>query len=750
LQAAVLRSSVKTTPSPPVSVVLAARDAEQSLARAVASILRQSLRELELIVVDDGSTDATAARLDELADPRLVVLRNERPLGLAGALNRGLERARGRYVARMDADDVALPQRLELQLARLQAEPRIALVGSGVSELWPGDRLGASHVLPAGTLVTRWRSLFGTPFFHPTVVVERELLDRHGLRYDSAYDAGDASTEDYELWSRLLDHADADNVPAPLLLYGRHPGQASARRHEHQTELRRRIALERMAAVAPGLAPEARELAWLVGDARPLPPGRAEEAADAFAALLEAFLQAYARDDQRRAVERLAVRALVRAAVAARRPGLVGRLPAAEELLRLPGERLARRAVARPLRRQAGRWLERLAQPAGAPGPIRVALVSPEPTPYRSPLLDRVARRPEVDLTVLYAGRTLIDRRWAVAPHHPHRVLGGFRIPGLRPLLRHDYRITPGIAAALGAARPDVVVVTGWSTFSSQAAIVWCRLRHVPFLLLVSSHDEGPRPGWRRRVKAAVVPRLVRRAQGALVLGSLSRQSLVARGADPGTIRIFANTVDVEEWGRRADELRGRRAELRAALGAAAADVVVLSVARLAPEKGLDRLLEAAAASRHQALLVVLAGSGPRAAALASLAGRLGVRLKLAGEVAWEKLVELYVAADVFALLSEHEPWGVVVNEAAACSLPLLLSDRVGAAADLLIEGENGRLVRAGDVEATADALRELADNPGLRARMGARSRELIAGWSYDASVDSFVEAVTEAALRPA
>lgn len=148
----------------------------------------------DVLVVDDGSTDATAARLDELADPRLVVLRNERPLGLAGALNRGLERARGRYVARMDADDVALPQRLELQLARLQAEPRIALVGSGVSELWPGDRLGASHVLPAGTLVTRWRSLFGTPFFHPTVVVERELLDRHGLRYDSAYDAGDAST----------------------------------------------------------------------------------------------------------------------------------------------------------------------------------------------------------------------------------------------------------------------------------------------------------------------------------------------------------------------------------------------------------------------------------------------------------------------------------------------------------------------------------------------------------------------------
>ena len=80
----------------------------------------------------------------------------------------------------------------------------------------------------------------------------------------------------------------------------------------------------------------------------------------------------------------------------------------------------------------------------------------------------------------------------------------------------------------------------------------------------------------------------------------------------------------------------------------------------------------------------------------------LGVRLALAGDVDWERIVELYVAADVFALLSEREPWAVVVNEAAACGLPLVLSDRVGAAHDLLRDGENGALVRAGDVDAAA------------------------------------------------
>jgi glycosyltransferase involved in cell wall biosynthesis len=111
--------------------------------------------------------------------------------------------------------------------------------------------------------------------------------------------------------------------------------------------------------------------------------------------------------------------------------------------------------------------------------------------------------------------------------------------------------------------------------------------------------------------------------------------------------------------------------------------------------------------------------------------------------------VEAYAVADVFALLSEHEPWGVVVNEAAACGLPLVLSNRVGAAADLLVDGENGTLVAAGDVPAAAAAIRRLARDPELRAAQGARSREIVSGWGYGPSVESFVEAVRGAVGDP-
>jgi glycosyltransferase involved in cell wall biosynthesis len=118
------------------------------------------------------------------------------------------------------------------------------------------------------------------------------------------------------------------------------------------------------------------------------------------------------------------------------------------------------------------------------------------------------------------------------------------------------------------------------------------------------------------------------------------------------------------------------------------------------------------------------------------------------GGLSEEQLAQRYVDADVFALLSRQETWGVVVNEAAASGLPLVLSDRVGAAYDLLRDGENGFLVPADDVEAAAEALRRLAADPELRRRMGARSRELVAAWGYDPSVESFVEAVREAAAR--
>jgi glycosyltransferase involved in cell wall biosynthesis len=222
-----------------------------------------------------------------------------------------------------------------------------------------------------------------------------------------------------------------------------------------------------------------------------------------------------------------------------------------------------------------------------------------------------------------------------------------------------------------------------------------------------------------------------------LVVGSAARESVLARGA--ASVRVFANTVDVAAWTARAEALPRHRDD---------DDILVLSVARLVPEKGIDDLVRALAGAGDARLRLVVAGDGPQRQALVELAAGLGVRLTVLGHVAEAELAQLYVDADVFALLSRHEPWGVAVNEAAASGLPLLLSDHVGAAADLLADGRNGFLVPAGDVQEAAAALNRLAADPARLRELGTCSRELVRDWGYERSVDNFVAAVREAASR--
>jgi len=373
-------------------------------------------------------------------------------------------------------------------------------------------------------------------------------------------------------------------------------------------------------------------------------------------------------------------------------------------------------------------------------------MVLPEPTPFRTLLLDRVADRPELDLTVVYAARTVARRTWTIEPHHKAVFLDGISVPGAYRMLLHDYPLTRGVWRELSKAQPAVVVVSGWSTFASQAAFAWCVTRRVPYLLFVESHDLLRRATWRRLIRRAVVPPFFRHAAGVLAVGALSRASVLAYGVDPERVHLFANTVDVESWGERADMLAAQRPELRRRLGIDDDDVVVLSVARLVAEKRPDALLRAVAAAGDPRLVLVLVGEGPERGPLERLARSLDVRLVLPGDLPWDEVVEVYVAADVFSLLSARETWGVVVNEALACGLPLVLSDRVGAAADLLRDGENGVLVPDGDVAAAAQALRRLAEDRGARVRAGVQSRELARGWGYGPSIESFVGAVLDIA----
>lgn len=217
--------------SPLVSVVLPVHNGEQYLAAAIDSILCQTHGHLELIVIDDGSSDGSPAIAAAYTDPRLRLVRNERNLGLVATLNRGIELACGEFIARMDADDVAAPERLALQVRRMVADPELAVLGTDITYAdATGNVVGRPRSLPCGPTLVRWRLLRGTCLYHPTVMLRRTALG------DERYSAQFLHAEDYDLWLRLSRRHRLDNLPQSLLLHRRHGQSVSARHLETQLD----------------------------------------------------------------------------------------------------------------------------------------------------------------------------------------------------------------------------------------------------------------------------------------------------------------------------------------------------------------------------------------------------------------------------------------------------------------------------------------------------------------------------------
>ena len=376
----------------------------------------------------------------------------------------------------------------------------------------------------------------------------------------------------------------------------------------------------------------------------------------------------------------------------------------------------------------------------------RVAFILQEPTPYRTPHLDAVAAHPDLDVAVVYAAPTVQQRDWDVpAPSDRNIYLRGCSLPTTR-ILQHDYALTPDVWPLLNRLRPEVIVVGGWSLMATQLAIAWARVQRVPYLLMADNNLREPRPLWVRAVKAVVLRAVVPQAAGWLVPGTLGREHILHYGARPERTIVFPLTVDVARMAHDVDVRRAAREEIRSSFGIEPGAVAALHVGRLIPQKGVDVLVEATARARAAgaALHLLVAGSGPEEQPLRLLAESLDVPTSFLGFLDRSRLLDAYAAADLFCLLSRRETWGVVVNEAAAAGLPLLLSENVGASADLLVPDANGALVPPGDSTAAAAALLHFAREPELRSRYGDASRELVKSWGYGESVESLARLVLE------
>lgn len=197
-----------------VSVILSAYNGKQYLPKAINSILSQTYRDFEFLIVNDGSTDETGKIMEEFAkqDARIRVITNEKNLGLTKSLNIALRQAQGVYVARMDADDVALSERLEKQVSFLDVHPEIGMVGTAFEWIDEnGKIIGQKEVV---TEPEELRSLLiqTNPFLHGSIMIRKEILDRAGW-YDERY----KKAQDYDLWLRLSQTCKFANLPDVLM-----------------------------------------------------------------------------------------------------------------------------------------------------------------------------------------------------------------------------------------------------------------------------------------------------------------------------------------------------------------------------------------------------------------------------------------------------------------------------------------------------------------------------------------------------
>jgi glycosyltransferase involved in cell wall biosynthesis len=229
-----------------VSVLMAVHDGAPWISQAVASVLAQSAGDLELIVIDDGSADATPDLLGAVRDGRLRVERHARA-GLTRSLNRGLGLARGPLVARLDADDWALPERLERQRAFLASHPDVGLLGTAAREVDTTGRLLTTVTPPCDDAALRRALIRCNPFVHSSIVAHRTLVEGVG-----GYDERLPVAQDYDLWMRLSRLTRLANLAEPLVVRRRLPGAVSLQRDGDRLRAETRV---RWRAVREGTYP---------------------------------------------------------------------------------------------------------------------------------------------------------------------------------------------------------------------------------------------------------------------------------------------------------------------------------------------------------------------------------------------------------------------------------------------------------------------------------------------------------------
>jgi glycosyltransferase involved in cell wall biosynthesis len=400
--------------------------------------------------------------------------------------------------------------------------------------------------------------------------------------------------------------------------------------------------------------------------------------------------------------------------------------------------------------------------------PVRLAYLVSHPIQYQAPLLRRIALEPGIDLTVLFGSdfsvRGYKDRGFGVEVLWDTPLLEGYHSEFL-PSWRDTGSVSPTTPISRGIYRRlqnsdgspafDVLWVHGYASVNALQAILAANALGIPVLLRAESWlADRARSPWKLAAKSLFFRLLGSGIAAVLPIGTVNSAYWTHYFGSSVPQFLMPYAVNNEYFAQLADAAAPREQELREELNLAPERPVILFASKLQARKHADHLLEAyrsfiANLAPQDRPYLVIVGDGEQRAALEARAGELGLEdVRFAGFRNQSELPRFFQLADVFALPSRHEPWGLIVNEAMAAGCPVIVSTDVGSHADLITDGIEGCVFPVGNISALTDALHRVFASPGSAARMGQFARQRIHAWTFEEDVQGLRAALAAATRK--
>lgn len=394
----------------------------------------------------------------------------------------------------------------------------------------------------------------------------------------------------------------------------------------------------------------------------------------------------------------------------------------------------------------------------GIPGLVardmpRLAVLAPHVVQYHAPVYRALAARDDVAIHVFYEARGGLDAyfmsdfgqsvRWDtdLTGGYPHSFLPNRGRAAWGGVMS---RLNPGLLKILRRGDFEAVLIQGSSTLSDWLALLRAHIAGIRVLYRGEGVLEGrsSAPRWRDALKRFVMRRWLKRCDVVLYSCAGNRRYFEHYGVESARLRFMPCCVDNDYFQAQWDRFMPMREATRAELGLQPDDLAVGMFAKIISLKRPFDLLEAVARQTRSDIVAVFVGDGPERGALERRAEGLGVRAVFSGFVNQGELGKWYAAVDAAAVISDYDASPKAANEAMNFGLPIIATEVVGTAGDLLVDGDNAMLVPVGDIDAIADTLAKLNADRRCMAKMGERSRERVQSWSPERAAEAIARAV--------